>query len=317
MEGNESLPNVDWPAHDTPSTNFSTPFEVKASNGKIWIKATFVSEWEELYLNGANWAGFQAEAGCVHELWKHDVTEYIEFLSNNRFNAVRLPLSAAIVTWAIHGRSWNLAGHDEPGPYRVQGKCGLYQGWLSLQILDDVITRLRDKGIFVMLDMHTTDIDGNQATWCTNQACDTAGEQLIFDAWAVIASRYCSFANVILADVFNEPYGSLWPAWQGFVQRIGGQILSQCPRWLIVAQGIAGDQWCWGENILGQSRTPIVLPVAERLVMSVHSYGHFNFGYFRDPTYPNNLAAIFNGHFGWAVVRARRSNSKPQAIARR
>ena len=79
--------------------------------------------------------------------------------------------------------------------------------------------------------------------------CTEVGERLIFDAWAVLAQRYCTYPNVILADVFNEPHSADWPSWKSFVERIGTQILNQCPRWLIVAQGIGGDGWCWGENL--------------------------------------------------------------------
>ena len=50
-------------------------------------------------------------------------------------------------------------------------------------------------------------------------------------------------------SVFNEPYGAGWLKWKGFVQRIGAQILQDCPRWLVLAQGVDGTGWWWGENI--------------------------------------------------------------------
>ena len=38
---------------------------------------------------------------------------------------------------------------------------------------------------------------------------------------------------------------------------------------------------------------PIVLPVENRLVLSPHTYGHFNFGYIRyDPSFPLNLPGV-------------------------
>ena len=50
-----------------------------------------------------------------------------------------------------------------------------------------------------------------------------------------------------------------------------------------------------------QASEPITLPVPERLVLSVHSYGHFNFGYMRDAHFPHNLPAVFDSHFGWVL----------------
>jgi aryl-phospho-beta-D-glucosidase BglC (GH1 family) len=86
------------------------------------------------------------------------------------------------------------------------GRCGEYNGRLSLEVLDDVIERLRAAGIFVMLDMHTIYFpEGNTGDWCAGRTaqgeCD---ESLIFNAWSILARRYCHHPNVILADLFNE-----------------------------------------------------------------------------------------------------------------
>jgi aryl-phospho-beta-D-glucosidase BglC (GH1 family) len=100
-DDDDDVDSVDW--QPLKSQNFSTPFEVKAALGKLWIRAEWQDSgsWEELRLNGVNWAGFQS-SGCPHELWKHNVTEYIDFISAHGFNAVRLPLSAPIVVWALY-----------------------------------------------------------------------------------------------------------------------------------------------------------------------------------------------------------------------
>ena len=97
-----------------PSAPFSTPFELSASEGRIWIAPANASDGQKqvFYFKGANWvrarqiakpanapkptvrtivqAGFQA-SGCVHRLWDDTVEEYIAFLVEHRFNSVRLP----------------------------------------------------------------------------------------------------------------------------------------------------------------------------------------------------------------------------------
>jgi hypothetical protein len=45
------------------------------------------------------WAVHHVRLPQVHELYRHNVSEYVSFLQHNRFNAVRLPLSAPIVAW--------------------------------------------------------------------------------------------------------------------------------------------------------------------------------------------------------------------------
>ena len=76
-------------------------------------------------------------------MWKHTVDEYISFLVEHDFNAVRLPLSAAIVA----APSWQIDGGFICG--------GAYEGWESLDILDDVVNKLQVAGVFVALDVHT------------------------------------------------------------------------------------------------------------------------------------------------------------------
>ena len=193
---------VHWDPSSESSVPFSIPFVMSAHDGHLWIKPEFVvdepgapTSWQRFRIKGTNWAGFQA-GGCVQELWKRDVSDYIAFLRENRFNAVRLPLSAALIV-------------AEP-PYRIPNDyiCGAkYFNWKTLDILDDVLSQLKVAGIFVMLDMHTTSHpEGNQG-----HPTDTiwpSTPKTIYDAWKVLTDRYCSMPNVVMADVFNEPYDS-------------------------------------------------------------------------------------------------------------
>jgi endoglucanase len=180
----------------------------------------------------------------------------------------------------VTASSWQIAGDYI---------CGAsYEGMESLDVLDDVLGKLRTAGIFVALDVHTlTSPEHNQALWCLSDGgCDGASEQLIFSAWEKLASRYCSFPNVILADLFNEPYHATWAGqvggsdWGDFAQRMGDFVLGLCPRWLIMAEGVGGnDGQCgelghggcwWGENIISAREYPIQLALSNRLVLSPH-----------------------------------------------
>ena len=240
-----------------PSAPFSTPFELSASEGRIWIAPANASDGQKqvFYFKGANWvrarqiakpanapkptvrtivqAGFQA-SGCVHRLWDDTVEEYIAFLVEHRFNSVRLPLS---VQWIL--------SNDE-----TNGLCGEYEGWATLDILDDLVIRLEQAGIFVVLDMHTLEIDGNQGLWCDPNSrgeCTANEEAPIREAWEVLAARYCSSPNVVGADLFNEPYSATWGLgssgtdWGLAAGRLGNHVLSHCSRWLILVEGVANN----------------------------------------------------------------------------
>ena len=87
---------VSWSSDD--SEPFSLPFSLSARDGLIWLEPVGCSgcSASPLHIKGANWFGFQSD-GCVHELWKHSVQDYIDFLVTHDFNAVRLPLSAPLI----------------------------------------------------------------------------------------------------------------------------------------------------------------------------------------------------------------------------
>ena len=283
---------------------FSTPFVTSAHAGRLWIAEAVGTdttitmpsssslEWTELHLRGANWAGFQAN-GCVHELYKYNVSSYVQFLSANRINSVRLPLSAPLV----NAESFLIEGQS----------CGpRYEGWETLAVLDDVVTQLRGAGIFVMLGLHTISRpETNDRVWWDEDAGEQPQQEQpvlpAFAAWAKLSDRYCAHSNVLLADVFNEPFGADWSTWRDYVQRVGDLILARCPRWLIAAQGAGGgtaEQYWWGENIGRQRNQPIELSVHSRLVLSPHIYGHGSQDYMADPDFPDNLAEVWDRHFG-------------------
>ena len=114
---------------------------------------------------------------------------YVDFLVTHRFNAVRLPLSATLV-------NSNTAASSS--------QCGDYSGQATLAVLDDVLTRLRDAGIFAVLDIHTlSHPESNEGLWCGGgTSCTASSEEPLVSAWTRLAQRYCtSHPNVIGADL--------------------------------------------------------------------------------------------------------------------
>ena len=126
----------------TAQSTFVKPFKLSSSGGSLWIEPlSDASARTKLHIKGAVWTGFQAN-GCPQELQKHTVQAYVAFLKQHRFNAVRLPLSAALVN------------ANSP----VGSSCGAYSGQATLSVLDDVLVKLRDAGIFALLDIQTLSV---------------------------------------------------------------------------------------------------------------------------------------------------------------
>ena len=310
------------------ATPFSTAYDAAARDGKLWVRFagrtcstqdadscrwTEKGAWSELVLKGVSWSGFQiADTNCVEELggfqYPRDITEYLNVLSANGFNAVRLPVYAQGVLEDPVLNS-NRCGRLARANNRVPVKH--YHAALK-----EVIGRLRGVGAYVMLDMHSLHGESNQPNWCGAAVCTAANEAYLVRAWTRLATEYCSDPNVLIADLFNEPYGATWGEWSAAAARIGDAVLAACPRWLIGVQGVgAGDGECqryggtscwWGENILGQLAQPVALRVPERLVLLPHTYGHDDSKpYMRDAAFPANLPAVWDAL--WGRVAARRA----------
>ena len=72
-----------------------TAYDFSARDGSMWISDGSASL--EFIAKGASWFGGETELYCPHELWKHSTSDYIDFLSRNDFNAIRLPTSVEAV----------------------------------------------------------------------------------------------------------------------------------------------------------------------------------------------------------------------------
>ena len=133
----------------------------------------------------------------VHGLWVHDYHWYIDFLANYSFNALRIPFSVQMV-------------QTNPIPNSIT----TYQmntdlaNLTSLEVLDKIIYALGEKGILVMLDMHSLEHDGyiTDGLWYNSAYPQSATKA----AWQTMINRYKGTWNVIAMDVFNEPFDATW-----------------------------------------------------------------------------------------------------------
>src|SRR5690606_38197719 len=89
-------------------------------------------------------------------------------------------------------------------------------------------------------------------------------------------------------------------------ERCGNAILSINPDWLIIVEGIEKyqDDWYWmGGNLRGAATAPVRLSRPDKLVYSAHDYGPgvYDQQWFNDADFPNNMAKIWDDHWGFLV----------------
>ena len=173
-----------------------------------------------------------------------------------------------------------------------------------------------EHGILIVIAAHRL----NQKAW--------PGDGLWFDgsmtearvkqSWSALAKKLCGSWNVLGVDLHNEPHAASWGKgdlhsdWGHGAERLGNHVLSVCPRWLILIEGVGfepgakdmdsgGAGIWWGENLYGAKEQPVKLSDPSKLVYSPHTYGPGTYvqRYFTDATFPNNMPKIWEKRFGF------------------
>jgi endoglucanase len=246
---------------------------------------------------GINWFGFETSNNVVHGLWTRDYRSMLDQIKSLGYNTLRLPYSDDIFKPGTMPNSIDFSS----------GKNTDLQGLNPLQIMDKLVAYSGQIGLKIILDRHRPDASGQSALWYTS----SVPESTWIANLQALATRYAGNSTVIGIDLHNEPHdpacwgcGDTTIDWRLAAERGGNAVLSVNPSLLIFVEGIQsynGDSYWWGGNLQGAGANPVRLNVANRLVYSAHDYATsvHNQTWFSDPTFPNNMAGIWNKNWGY------------------
>jgi endoglucanase len=244
---------------------------------------------------GINWFGLETESYAPHGLWARSLDSLLDQIVQLGFNVIRLPYSNQLFDPGSVPNGINYELNPD------------LKGLSGLQIMDKLIAGAGQRGLKVILDRHRPDSHAQSELWYTSQY----NEERWIQDWVMLAKRYAGNDTVIGADLHNEPHGkATWgsgdPAtdWRLAAEKAGNAILAVNPNWLIIVQGVdhVGDDWYWwGGNLSGARQYPVQLDIPGRLVYSTHVYGPgvYPQPWFSDPTFPDNLPAIWESHWSY------------------
>lgn len=259
---------------------FQEPFEIASTKAATTIVTPLSTKGsrivdaqsQEVLLRGINWFGIEIDTHVPHGLWKRDYKEMLAQMKSLGYNLIRLPYSVEAL------RSQNISGVD----FSIGANKDL-QGKTPLEVMDLVIKEAQRQGLLILLDSHCLKDKIISELWYG----DGYTEKDWIDTWTMLASRYQNQANVIGADLKNEPHGrASWGTgdratdWRLAAQRAGNKILSVNPNWLILVEGVEknvpgqklSNHW-WGGNLEGVRQYPVLLEVSKKLIYSPHEYG--------------------------------------------
>ena len=212
-------------------------------------------------LKGVNWFGAEGPEKAPNGLWVHPMAWYLEFISQNGFNAIRVPFALD-----------NIQGNLVPSADMISASPEL-DGLNMLDILEQLVDGAAAHGLLVLFDLHRL----QASRWPDDGLWYSAGVTIndIKAVWDTVQARFCNRWNVMGADLLNEPHGAKWGDWARTASDLGNFVLSKCQRWLVFVEGVAHEgksrsEYFWGENLEGVAHSPVRLWTPNKLVYSPH-----------------------------------------------
>jgi endoglucanase len=263
--------------------------------------AIYDSTGQPIQLRGLNWFGFETQEHVAHGLWARNWKDMVVQMKSLGFNAVRIPVCPA----TLQGVSVGSVDFSQNPDLANKN---------SLQILDLVLAEFDRQGFYILLDHHTPDCNTITELWYTPAYTTQAWvNDLVF-----MAKRYKTLPHMIGIDLKNEPHGAAtWGTgntatdWNLAAETAATAINTAAPDLLLFVEGIEKNPSCsgavnhwWGGNLEPLACRSLAIP-QDRLVLAPHVYGPdvYNQPYFSDPTFPQNMPAIWDAHFGQFMAK--------------
>lgn len=202
-------------------------FDLSAANGTILVGG------RPFAIKGVSWFGMENAEPALGGLDARSLGDILDFLSDHKFNAIRVPLSADSILSNSRTNKWLVSEALNPGlrdaPY--------------FTMLDALVEEAATRGMLILLDMHRLEAAKSKYKLWYDAATP---ESEVAWAWQQVAVRYCGSWNILGADVFNEPTEVTWgypdgysnaTNWMSGATVLGNAVLAKCPDWLVFMSG--------------------------------------------------------------------------------
>ena len=257
---------------------------------------------------GITWPGAETEHGLVFGLAQQKLEFFVDFVSAEGFNALRLPFAHRSV---LDNEPVRLESFDARLNAAFMQQRRTEQPQASVRFLDALLLVIRaaaKRHLVVVMAAERLQADAPTSNLWYNDKLGV-DEELVGQSWDRLAEALCGEWNVVGVDLQHEPLLATWGAgnaktdWNLAAGRLGNRVLRACPRWLTFVQGVyEGMQpniqlptFFPGENFVNASAFPIRTTQPDKVVLVPHLYGPHtaDLDYFHDSDFPDNLPAIW------------------------
>ena len=227
------------------------------------VCSNFTIDTNQIYYNnnpisirGICWYGFETDLRVVEGLSIHSINWYINLFKKLKFNAVRIPFSVQLMYYEP------TAIPDKNNTKKDRSLRHLR----SSQILEILVKKCKENGIAVLLDCHMLKIRQPHPLWYL-QDDPKYTEEVFFQNWENIITRFKSYPNILGIELINEPHdiatysaGNVSTDVDSMIQRFLNRFPSTP---LVFINGIS-----WGNDFRNITQLD-----PSRIVYSPHLYG--------------------------------------------
>eukprot|EP00177_Eucheuma_denticulatum_P002978 GFKZ01005357.1.p2 GENE.GFKZ01005357.1~~GFKZ01005357.1.p2 ORF type:complete len:470 (-),score=45.51 GFKZ01005357.1:1860-3269(-) len=259
----------------------------------------YVGKDTPFMIKGFSWFGMEEDGKLPGGFDRRPVDDIYRFAKEHNFNAIRLPLS---VENLLHNELITSSSFVNP---HVSGQR-------YIDVVKTLIQKAADHNILILLDMHRLENHEIQSAgfWYSERV----PEESLFFVWKKLCEHVGDEWNVLGADIYNEPWDSLWNSpnksedWKQASERLGNFIHQECPSWTIVIEGVGTRakgtklHTFWSENLRVMQSAPPKLTLQSKVILSPHVYGpsvHMQ-EYFEADDFTKDMPGIWDDHFGEA-----------------
>jgi aryl-phospho-beta-D-glucosidase BglC (GH1 family) len=219
-------------------------------------------------LKGISWFGLETPDLAPNGMWVHPMAFFMDTLATEKFNVLRVPVSA----------QWILYHFDAYPDNGFVGADPTNQHKKAIEILDNLMDMAHERNILILLDLHRLNWGFISELWYDpNDGAFT--EEQFYATWFKILDRYHDHPALWGLDLLNEPHGrSEWGTgntafdWAKFAESAIHEIEKRYTNasWIYLVEGVG-----WGKELQNAEYSPITPPKSaqNRLAYSAHNYG--------------------------------------------
>lgn len=226
---------------------------------------------EPFYIKGVNLNGIESNCIAPLGLWDNTIAYYLDFMQDNKFNSLRLPVSYEV-----------MADLNKPIGQCVNADHNLRGGMPVGDLIQYILDESMKRKIYVLVDLHTIGGTITPDPWTSS-----VSEEMVITAWVNFMIRFGKHPALFAIEIKNEPHGLIsMNEFTTHCAKVIYNIMNNVPEYqgLFVISGVEYHGSAWGGSFgsdkpsssfqgLDHPNGLCLVGLVDRYVLNPHVYG--------------------------------------------